>query len=802
MTVKAFLTAAAFSLLTAAFSAEECKDTGVCRLPGAASDAAKSGVLSPVGPSSIKKIEQAPRLDTLDGKTIAIVGGSFMASVTHPELKRLIQRHYKGTKVLLLSEIGSAGPWPGPGVVRREKDDFMRKLREFKVDAVISGNGGCGLCTPKEMGSCIAAEYSGIPAVMIAAPGFADQAKRAALTAGVPIPRVAVYPGAFSAHTRDELVENTRKVLWPQIVRALTAPLSEDEPAAEKETAADEIVFTGNFDEVNLHFTRNGWTDGLPIVPPTPERVNEFLKYTDLEPDAVIAAIPPAYRKVTARLVAVNGVMSGCPPEYMPILIAFAKAMTNGDFRRTLASTHAWTPFCWINGPLARQLELDSSQGEISNIRNAKIGRFINLAMLNLGGYHIKENRMGTFGYLMPWCLVEDDAAAIKLGWRPYHMQQGYELNDDVLTAASALSWGNNLAPATADPQKIMELMAWDAVEKEQFALGSGTPFVYRTMLVTNYVARDLARKYKSKEELEAALVAAARRPLAERAYANYWGNPGSSFDPERYTPERHAENLGRKEHAETTATPPWLAWTGKGEMETVPVMLPGKTALLITGDENRNKTMCVPGGGFATVKIELPKNWDALASAAGYRPLAEFRLSSGLKPLDRPQQYRNYRGKGERRATDARNGRNDSRQQYRRRQNDEGERRATGARNGRNDSRQQYRRRQNDEGERRSSGGMRPEFGEETRRLAAVCRRDPSAENRAALKKQIGIDYDRFLKEQRAKIKKGRDRKSQEMLRRLDAMKRDRDKRIEEIMKRMLDPQGGRWNRDRRSRD
>ena len=777
MTGKTLLTAAAFALLTAAaFSAEDCgTDTGTCKLPGSSSDAAKSAVLSPVGPSSIKKIGQAPRLDTLDGKTIAIVGGSFMASVTHPELKRLIQQHCKGTKILVLSEIGSAGPWPGPGVVRREKDDFVRKLRELKVDAVISGNGGCGLCTPKEMGSCIAAEYSGIPSVMIAAPGFSEQAKRAALTAGVPAPRVAVYPGAFSAHTRDELVRNTREVLWPQIVRALTTPLSADElAAAEKELPPDGIVFNGNFDEVNWHFTQNGWTDGLPVVPPTPERVNEFLKYTDLEPDAVIAAIPPAYRKATVRLVAVNGVMSGCPPEYMPILIAFTKAMTDGDFRRTLASTHAWTPFCWINGPLARQLELDSSQGEISNVRNAKIGRFINLAMLNLGGYHIKENRMGTFGYLMPWCLVEDDAAAVKLNWRPYHMQQGYELNDNVLTAASALNWGNNLAPATADPQKIMEMMAWDAVEKEQFALGSGTPFVYRTMLVTNYVARDLARKFKSKEELEAALVTAARRPLAERAYANYWGNPGSSFNPERYTLERHAENLGRKEHAETTATPPWLAWTGKTDMETVPVMIPGKTALLITGDENRNKTMCVPGGGFATVKIELPKNWDALMAAAGYKPLSEFKLTSDLKPLDKPQQYRNYRR--DRRTPEAGDGQNGDRQQYRRRQND-------GA------------------ADRRSSGGMRPEFSEETRRLAAVCRRDPSEENRAALKKQIGVDYDRFLKEQRAKLKKGRDRRSQES-RRLEAMSRDRDKYIERIMERMLDPQGGRGNRDRRTRD
>ena len=116
---KLFLTAALALLTAAGFcaaTAENCDD-GVCKIPGASPDAAKSGVLSPVGASSIKKITQAPRLTTLDGKTVAIVGGSFMASVTHPELRRLIQQHYKNTKVLVLSEIGSAGPWPGPGVV-------------------------------------------------------------------------------------------------------------------------------------------------------------------------------------------------------------------------------------------------------------------------------------------------------------------------------------------------------------------------------------------------------------------------------------------------------------------------------------------------------------------------------------------------------------------------------------------------------------------------------------------------------------------------------------------------------------
>ena len=623
--------------------AEDCDESGVCKLPGASSET-DNNVLSPVGASSIKAIKQPPRLSTLNGKNIAIVGGSFMASVTHPELKRLILCDYPDAKIYVLSEIGSAGPWPGPGVIRQQKDDFIRNLKRLKIDAVISGNGGCGLCTPKEMGSCIAAEYSSIPSVMIAAPGFSDQAKLAAQTAGVMMPRIAVYPGAFSAHTRDELLKNTRNILYPQIIKALTEPFSETEKSsAETNNTAKEIVYKGSLDEINLYFTQNGWTDGLPIIPPTPARVAEFLKYTDYKPDDVIAIIPPSYRKATVKLVAVNSVMAGCPPEYMPILIAFTKAMSDGDFRRTLASTHAWTPYCFLNGPLARQLELDCGQGEISNVRNAKIGRFINLAMLNLGGYHIKENRMGTFGYLMPWCLVEDDTAAINLNWSPYHMQQGFQLNDNVLTAGSALNWGNNLAPATAKPQKIMELMAQDAVEKQQFAIGSGTPFVYRSMLITGNVAKDLAKGYNSKEDLEQALVATARQPLDARTYANYWANPGSSFNENTYSLRRHAYRIAGKENAKQTVPPPWLTWTKVKTMETVPVMQPGKTAIIITGDANRNKTMCVPGGGFTSVKIELPKNWDKLMEKAGYKPLKSFYLKSDLTPSSKPQQFKNY---------------------------------------------------------------------------------------------------------------------------------------------------------------
>jgi hypothetical protein len=84
-------------------------------------------------------IKQAPRLDTLDGKTIAVVGGSFMAGITHPEIKRLILTHHPTAKVILLNEIGSAGPYPGPGVRRDAKDEFQAQLKEMGVQAVISG---------------------------------------------------------------------------------------------------------------------------------------------------------------------------------------------------------------------------------------------------------------------------------------------------------------------------------------------------------------------------------------------------------------------------------------------------------------------------------------------------------------------------------------------------------------------------------------------------------------------------------------------------------------------------------------
>ena len=607
-------------------NAQSCDPSGGC---GGDETAGTYDVLAPVGLSSVEMIQLAPRLETLEGKTIALVGGSFMASVTHVELKRLIQENFPTATVYLLSEIGSAGLYPGPRVHKPQVERFQQRLQEYGVDAVISGNGGCGICTPKETGNCIAAEYIGIPSVMIAAPGFDAQAKTTAYNNGVPVLRVAVYPGAFASHTEEELKQNTREFLWPQILEALTTQITDEEYLDNQQlepTDPQAPIFSGTIDEVNEFYNDMTWSDGMPIIPPTLARVQEFMDFTDYRWDRTIAVLSPSYRSTLVWHVAINGVMAGCKPEHMPILIALTKAMTSSEFRRTLGSTHAWIPYCWANGPVARQLGLDYGQGQINEAANVAIGRFLNLAMLNMAGYYVKQDRMGTFGYPVSWCLAEDDAASLRVGWNPYHVRQGFDLNESTITAASTLLWGNNMPPATTDGKKIMQLLAWDITERCQLALGSGVQFTNRTIMMTEEVAARLQQEYGNVDALEDQLILTARRPLYERAYAHYYANPGSAIDPDHTSLQEYMDRLEIEEHAEMTPTPEWYACDAE-EMLTIPTMEKGATAFIVTGDPSRNKIQTMPGGGRSTVAIELPAAWNDLMAEKGYEPLRSFYL-------------------------------------------------------------------------------------------------------------------------------------------------------------------------------
>ena len=153
----------------------------------------------------------------------------------------------------------------------------------------------------------------------------------------------------------------------PQIVKGLTGKIQI--PAKEKEGAKEKVVFTGTLEEINRHFADNGWSDGMAIVPPTAERIEEFLKYTDYAPDQEIAVLASANLR-DPRIIAANAIMAGARPEHMPLVSmvqAIGEPRYKVSYSRRGGSTHSFQTYYWLNGPLARQLGVDFGQGLIAH---------------------------------------------------------------------------------------------------------------------------------------------------------------------------------------------------------------------------------------------------------------------------------------------------------------------------------------------------------------------------------------------------------------------------------------------------
>ena len=176
-----------------------------------------------------------------------------------------------------------------------------------------------------------AAEKAGVRAVSIVATGFLRQAAAIARTLGVENMAVAEYPGVPMVDSREEMRRKVEEVLAANVVRGLGTPAAKASKPAEPEPR--DVVFKGTLDEVQEFFYKSMWSDGLPIIPPTLERVEKFLRFTARSHDEALGVLLPENRQATVWNVAVNGVMAGCRPEYMPVLIAAVEAICDPDFR-------------------------------------------------------------------------------------------------------------------------------------------------------------------------------------------------------------------------------------------------------------------------------------------------------------------------------------------------------------------------------------------------------------------------------------------------------------------------------------
>ncbi|MBP1931001.1 hypothetical protein [Ammoniphilus resinae] len=185
------------------------------------------------------------------------------------------------------------------------------------------------------------------------------------------------------------------------------------------------------------YFFEKGWTDGLPIVPPTKELVEAMLSHTTRDPDEIVAIVPPRWVGATVRDVAINAVMAGCKPEYLPVVIASVEAACDERFNLNgiQATTHVVSPLMIVNGPIRNELSINSKYNVFGQgfRANATIGRAFRLVLMNLGGGIPGETDQSCFGHpgKFSYCIAENEEES---PWESYHVEKGYNAEDSTVT--------------------------------------------------------------------------------------------------------------------------------------------------------------------------------------------------------------------------------------------------------------------------------------------------------------------------------------------------------------------------------
>ena len=192
-----------------------------------------------------------------------------------------------------------------------------------------------------------------------------------------------------------------------------------------------------DFEAVQNLYLERGWTDGLPVVPPTAKRVEAMLAATPLESQHVIGEIPPNWGSATVEKLAVNAVMAGCRPEYLPVVIASVEAICDPVFNlyAIQATTHPCAPLIIVNGPICEELGLHGGSGAYGPgwQANATIGRAVRLVQLNVGGAYPGVGDMSTQGApsKYTYCVAENEEAN---PWEPLNIERGFRGDQSTVT--------------------------------------------------------------------------------------------------------------------------------------------------------------------------------------------------------------------------------------------------------------------------------------------------------------------------------------------------------------------------------
>ena len=217
-----------------------------------------------------------------------------------------------------------------------------------------------------------------------------------------------------------------------------------------------------DIEAINRLYHERRWSDGLPVVPPTAERVQRMLARTRRPPGEVVANVAPGFGAATVERVAINAVMAGCEPEYLPVVLAAVEAVAAPEFnlQGIQATTNPVAVWVIVNGPVARRVGVNGSfnclgQGTPAN---ASIGRALRLVLQNVGGALPGEMDRATHGQpgKYTFCCAENEEAN---PWEPLHVERGFGRDDSTVTVVGA-EGTMNMNTHTKDAAELLRVIA------------------------------------------------------------------------------------------------------------------------------------------------------------------------------------------------------------------------------------------------------------------------------------------------------------------------------------------------------
>jgi hypothetical protein len=227
--------------------------------------------------------------------------------------------------------------------------------------------------------------------------------------------------------------------------------------------ASDSLDVSGSVEDVNDVLYRRGMTDGLPVYPPTEDRVATMLDGIDRDPGDSLGTIPPRYGEATLENIAINAAMAGCEPEYMPVLAAAVDAMTADEFNLygVNATTHPVAPLLVLNGPIVEELNVNYGYNVFGQgwKANATIGRAIRLILLNIGGGEPGDMDRATHGHpgKYSFCIAENER---KSPFNPFHTTRGYDADESTVTVMGVEAPHEINDHVNSDPTDILGIAA------------------------------------------------------------------------------------------------------------------------------------------------------------------------------------------------------------------------------------------------------------------------------------------------------------------------------------------------------